>query len=132
MDLPETEWRQRLSPEQYSVLREGSTERAFAGILNDNKAPGTYRCAGCGSALFTKYQPLWNPRMGLGKPFLGKVQPGVFYPLNVVLLLPVPLGLDLFYTLHLAIAASRDLRLCTLDRRLAEAAAEVGVWVELI
>ena len=53
IDLPETEWRQRLSAEQYSVLREGGTERAFAGILNDNKAPGTYRCAGCGSVLFT-------------------------------------------------------------------------------
>jgi peptide-methionine (R)-S-oxide reductase len=52
LDLPETEWRNRLTPEQYHVLREGGTERAFAGILNDNKAPGIYRCAGCGAELF--------------------------------------------------------------------------------
>jgi peptide-methionine (R)-S-oxide reductase len=52
MDLPDSEWRKRLSPEQYSVLREGGTERAFAGILNDNKAPGEYHCAGCGALLF--------------------------------------------------------------------------------
>jgi peptide-methionine (R)-S-oxide reductase len=51
-DLPESEWRKRLTPEQYSVLREGGTEHAFAGIYNDNKAPGEYRCAGCGALLF--------------------------------------------------------------------------------
>ena len=50
--LPDSEWRQRLSPEQYSVLRQGGTERAFAGILNDNKSPGDYHCAGCGALLF--------------------------------------------------------------------------------
>jgi len=52
MDLPESEWRKRLTPEQYRVLREAGTERAFAGIYNDNKAPGIYRCAGCGTELF--------------------------------------------------------------------------------
>lgn len=52
IDLPESEWRKRLTPEQYSVLREGGTERAFAGIYNDNKAPGEYHCAGCGALLF--------------------------------------------------------------------------------
>jgi peptide-methionine (R)-S-oxide reductase len=52
MDLPETEWRQRLSPEQYHVLREAGTERAFSGRYVDNKAPGEYLCAGCGQQLF--------------------------------------------------------------------------------
>lgn len=53
IDLPETEWKQKLSPEQYRVLRQGGTEPAFTGILNDNKAPGEYHCAGCGALLFT-------------------------------------------------------------------------------
>ncbi len=52
IDLPDSEWRQRLTAEQYNVLRDGGTERAFAGILNDNKSPGDYHCAGCGALLF--------------------------------------------------------------------------------
>ena len=49
--------------------------------------------------------PLWNPRLGLGRPFLGMVQPGVLYPLNVILLLPVPRGADLFFAFHSLVAA---------------------------
>ncbi|HEX4459073.1 MAG TPA: hypothetical protein VIA18_13945, partial [Polyangia bacterium] len=48
---------------------------------------------------------LWNPRLGLGRPFLGVVQPGVLYPLNVVLLLPYPRGVDAFFALHAFVAA---------------------------
>src|SRR5437773_2658157 len=48
---------------------------------------------------------LWNPYCGLGRPFFGVVQPGVLYPLNALLLLPVPHGLDIFFGVHLLILA---------------------------
>ena len=50
--LSETEWRKKLSPEQYHVLREAGTEPAFSGRYNNNKADGIYRCAGCANPLF--------------------------------------------------------------------------------
>jgi peptide-methionine (R)-S-oxide reductase len=58
LDLTEAEWRERLTPEQYHILREHGTERAFTGKYESNKAPGMYYCAGCGEPLFdaaTKY-----------------------------------------------------------------------------
>ncbi len=52
--LPKTdaEWREKLSPEQYRILRESGTERAFTGPFWNSKEHGLYRCAGCGSELF--------------------------------------------------------------------------------
>lgn len=52
LTLSEEEWRRRLSPEQYRILREHGTERAFTGLSWDEKRPGEYRCAGCGTLLF--------------------------------------------------------------------------------
>ena len=52
LNLSESEWRKRLTPEQYHVLREAGTERAFAGRFTDNKADGVYLCAGCKLELF--------------------------------------------------------------------------------
>jgi len=49
---PEDEWRQELTPEQFHILRQKGTERAFTGEYAHSKTPGVYRCAGCGQELF--------------------------------------------------------------------------------
>jgi len=49
----DTEWAQRLTPEQYRVTREKGTEPAFSGKYWDAKTPGVYRCVCCGAELFT-------------------------------------------------------------------------------
>jgi peptide-methionine (R)-S-oxide reductase len=66
----EAEWKKRLTPEQYAVLREEDTERAGSSPLNKEKRKGTYVCAGCGLPLYssaTKYESgtgwpsFWKP-----------------------------------------------------------------------
>jgi peptide-methionine (R)-S-oxide reductase len=52
LDLSEEEWRTRLTPEQYHVLRERGTDRAFTGRYVHPGPDGVYRCAACGAELF--------------------------------------------------------------------------------
>lgn len=72
------EWKKDLTPEQYNVLREAGTERAFTGKYDKEKAPGVYVCAGCGNPLFSSehkydsgsgwpsyYQPIAADRVSL-------------------------------------------------------------------
>jgi peptide-methionine (R)-S-oxide reductase len=72
----EDEWRRELTPEQYRILREKGTERAFTGEYEHEKTKGIYRCAACGQELFASdakfdsgsgwpsfYQPLQGDRV---------------------------------------------------------------------
>ena len=69
----EDELRQRLTPEQYAVTREGATERAFTGAYWDHHEPGVYRCVCCGAELFRSdekfesgsgWPSFWTPANG--------------------------------------------------------------------
>jgi peptide-methionine (R)-S-oxide reductase len=53
IQMTEDEWRERLSPERYAVLRQQATEPAFSGEYAFTKDGGVYRCAGCGAELFS-------------------------------------------------------------------------------
>ena len=58
-EQPEDYWREKLSDDEYRVLREGGTERAFSGEYYHHHEDGTYRCAACGEPLFdseTKFE----------------------------------------------------------------------------
>jgi len=48
----EAEWQEQLSPEEFHILRQKGTERPFTGIFNEHYEKGTYKCKGCGQALY--------------------------------------------------------------------------------
>ena len=52
LQLSEAQWRERLNPAEYHVLREAGTERPFAGEYTDTKTEGVYQCRACGAELF--------------------------------------------------------------------------------
>ncbi len=53
IEKTDAEWRASLTPEEYRILRQKGTERAFSGEYWQTDTPGVYRCAGCGMELFT-------------------------------------------------------------------------------
>jgi peptide-methionine (R)-S-oxide reductase len=71
--LTDAEWRARLTPAAYAVLRQSATERAFSSPLTDEHSQGTFACAGCDLALFssatkfdsgTGWPSFWQPLKG--------------------------------------------------------------------
>ncbi|GAB4240706.1 MAG: hypothetical protein Kow0032_28480 [Methyloligellaceae bacterium] len=71
--MSEQDWREKLTPEQYHVLREEGTERAFTSPLNEEKRAGTYHCAGCGQPLFSSSAKFDS---GTGWPSFFEALPG--------------------------------------------------------
>ena len=70
VEKSDAEWREQLTPEQYEIMRNRGTERAFTGKYNGEKAEGSYVCAGCGAELFssetkfdsgTGWPSFWKP-----------------------------------------------------------------------
>jgi peptide-methionine (R)-S-oxide reductase len=61
--IPDEEWRARLTPEQYAVLRLQQTEQPYSSALTDEKRRGTYACGGCGLGVFSSSDK-YNSRTG--------------------------------------------------------------------
>ena len=74
-DMPkdESSWKQKLTPEQYAVLRKKGTEAPFTGKYLKEKKDGTYRCAACGNALFASDAKFDS---GTGWPSFDQALPG--------------------------------------------------------
>ena len=75
LELSREEWRKRLPPAAYNVLREEGTERAGSSPLDREKRPGVFACAGCGLPLFTSAMKFDS---GTGWPSFFTTIPGAF------------------------------------------------------
>ncbi len=73
--LTDEEWRKKLTPEQYHVLREKGTDRPFTGKLTYHKEKGVYTCAACGNELFTSDMK-FDSRMRMAKLFDREIEGG--------------------------------------------------------
>ncbi len=71
--LTDAEWRARLTPAAYDVLRNEGTERAFTSPLNDEKRPGMFHCAGCDTAVYPSAAKFDS---GTGWPSFWQAVPG--------------------------------------------------------
>ena len=75
VSLSDAEWKKRLTPAQFDVLRREGTERAFTSPLNDEKRKGTFQCTACDLPLFTSDMKFDS---GTGWPSFYRTLPGVF------------------------------------------------------
>lgn len=76
MKLTDEEWKKKLTPEQYHVLREKGTEAPYTGALLHNGLKGTYACAACGNILFDSHAKFQNEGINGGWPSFNNARPG--------------------------------------------------------
>lgn len=75
LSLTEQQWRERLTAQEFEILREAGTEPAFSSPLNEEQRPGLFVCAGCGLALFTSEMKF---KSGTGWPSFFTTIPDAF------------------------------------------------------